>query len=124
MRAIRIASAALLSISALALSAPAAVARDHGHNMTPFGFSVLPSTVAAGSEVKLHVNRDGDCKGPARVTSVVFDTVVIPAGRSWATAVVDRDYVLAAAGLLAPEHPSVAVSLLRSRLPTVRPISH
>ena len=91
MRAIRIASAVLLGISALAFSAPAAVARDDGHNITPFGFSVLPSTVAAGSEVKLHVNRDGDCKGPARVTSVVFDTVVIPAGRSWATAVVDRD---------------------------------
>jgi uncharacterized protein (TIGR01319 family) len=31
-----------------------------------------------------------------------------------ATAVVDRNYVLAAAGLLAPEHPSVAVALLRS----------
>jgi hypothetical protein len=41
-----------------------------------------------------------------------------------ATAVVDRDYVLAAAGLLAPEHPSVAVTLLRSRLPTVPSNSH
>ncbi|MCD9879292.1 hypothetical protein [Streptomyces guryensis] len=91
MRAIRIASAALLGIGVLALTSPAAVARDDGHNFAPFGFSVLPSTVAAGSQVKLHVNRDGDCKGPATVHSVVFDTVVIAPGRSWATAVVDRD---------------------------------
>jgi uncharacterized protein (TIGR01319 family) len=41
-----------------------------------------------------------------------------------ATAVVDRDYVLAAAGLLAAEHPSVAVALLSSRLPTVPSVSH
>jgi uncharacterized protein (TIGR01319 family) len=41
-----------------------------------------------------------------------------------ATAVVDRDYVLAAAGLLAAEYPSAAVALLRSRLPTVPSISH
>jgi len=41
-----------------------------------------------------------------------------------ATVVVDRDYVLAAAGLLAAEHPSAAVPLLRQRLPTVPSISH
>ena len=41
-----------------------------------------------------------------------------------ATAVVDRDYVLAAAGLLAAEHPAAAVGLLRQRLPTVPSISH
>ncbi|GAA3807744.1 lipoprotein [Streptomyces coacervatus] len=91
MHAIRIASAALLGFSALALTAPSAAARDDGHNITPFGFSVLPSTIAPGGQVKLHVNRDGECKGPARVTSVVFDTVVIPPGRSWATAQVDWD---------------------------------
>ena len=39
-----------------------------------------------------------------------------------ATAVVDRDYVLAAAGLLAAEHPAAAVGLLQ-RLPTVPSIS-
>jgi uncharacterized protein (TIGR01319 family) len=35
------------------------------------------------------------------------------------TTVVDRDYVLAPAGLLAAEHPSAALALLQSRLPTV-----
>ncbi|OLE25930.1 MAG: glutamate mutase [Actinobacteria bacterium 13_1_20CM_3_71_11] len=36
-----------------------------------------------------------------------------------AIAVVDRDYVLAPAGLLAPEYPDAALALLRSRLPNV-----
>ena len=40
-----------------------------------------------------------------------------------ATVVLDRDYVLAAAGLLAEEHPAVAVALLGS-LPTVPLTSH
>jgi uncharacterized protein (TIGR01319 family) len=40
-----------------------------------------------------------------------------------ATAVVDADYVLAAAGLLAAEYPVAAVALLRSRLLTVPLIS-
>jgi len=91
MHAIRVASAALLGIGALAFSAPAAVARGDGHNITPFAFSVLPSTVAAGGQVTLHVNRDGDCKGPATVRSAVFDTVTIRPGRSWAQAKVDWD---------------------------------
>ena len=40
-----------------------------------------------------------------------------------ATVAVDRDYVLAPAGLLAAEHPDAALALLRSRLPTVPMIS-
>ena len=57
MRAIRVASAALLGAGALAFSAPAAVAKDT--DITPFGFSVLPSTVARG--------RTGDpAAGPQR----------------------------------------------------------
>lgn len=93
MRAIRVASAALLGVSALAFSAPAAVAKGDGnHNITPFGFSVLPSTIAAGGQVTLQVERnDGGCKGPATVSSGVFDTVTIPRGRSSATAMVDWD---------------------------------
>jgi hypothetical protein len=90
MRAIRVASAALLGACALTLSAPAAVASGGG-NITPFGFSVLPSTIAAGGQVTLQLNRDGGCKGPATVTSAVFDTVTIPRGRSTATATVDWD---------------------------------
>ncbi|MCI3278007.1 hypothetical protein [Streptomyces cylindrosporus] len=87
MRAIRVASAALLGACALAVSAPAAVAG----NITPFGFSVLPSTIAAGGQVTLQLNRDGGCKGPATVTSAVFDTVTIPTGQSSRTAMVDWD---------------------------------
>ncbi|MDH6220728.1 hypothetical protein [Streptomyces pseudovenezuelae] len=90
MRAIRVASAALLGISALALSAPAAVASGGG-NITPFGFSVLPSTIAAGGQVTLQLNRDGGCRGAATVTSGVFDTVTIRPGQSSATAMVDWD---------------------------------
>ncbi|MBY8339065.1 hypothetical protein LXH13_34525 [Streptomyces spinosirectus] len=91
MRAIRVASAALLGLGALALSAPAALAKGDGHDITPFAFTVLPSTVAAGGHVTLHVNRDGDCRGPATVRSAVFDTVVIRPGQSWGAATVDRD---------------------------------
>lgn len=93
MRAIRVASAALLGISALALSAPAALAKGDGnHNITPFGFTVLPSTIAAGGQVTLQLDRDqGGCKGPATVSSGVFDTVRIPPGQSSATAMVDWD---------------------------------
>lgn len=93
MRAIRVASAALLGVSALALSAPVAVAKGDGdHNITPFGFAVLPSTIAAGGQVTLQVQRDnGGCKGSATVSSGVFDPVTIPSGRSSATAMVDWD---------------------------------
>ncbi|MHC3467495.1 hypothetical protein ACYF6T_02160 [Streptomyces sp. 7R007] len=87
MRAIRVASAALLGAGALVCSAPAAVAG----NVTPFGFSVLPSTIAAGGQVTLQLDRDGGCRGAATVTSAVFDTVTIAQGRSSATAKVDWD---------------------------------
>jgi len=91
MRAIRVASAALLGLTALTFAAPAAVAKSD-NNITPFGFSVLPSTVAPGGEVTLLLERDhGGCKGSATVTSAVFDTITIPSHRSQATAVVDWD---------------------------------
>ncbi|MBE8476363.1 hypothetical protein [Streptomyces justiciae] len=91
MRAIRVASAALLGVGALALSAPAAVASGGG-NITPFGFSVMPSTIAAGGQVTLQLDRDsGGCTGSATVSSGVFDTITIPGNRSSATAVVDWD---------------------------------
>ncbi|MET7686829.1 hypothetical protein ABZT06_02340 [Streptomyces sp. NPDC005483] len=91
MRAIRVASAALLGVTALAFSAPAAVATGDT-TITPFGFSVLPSTIAAGGQVALLLERNhGGCKGPATVTSAVFDTVTIPSHKSYATTGVDRD---------------------------------
>jgi hypothetical protein len=90
MRAIGAASAALLGVTTLTVSAPAAVAS--GGYITPFGFTVLPSTVPAGGQVTLWLDRnDGGCKGPATVTSAAFDTVTIPRGRSQATAAVDWD---------------------------------
>ncbi|MEU6372689.1 hypothetical protein [Streptomyces sp. NPDC046909] len=94
MRAIRVASAALLGVSALALSSPAAVAAvaKGDNNITPFGFSVLPQTIAAGGQVTLQLDRDnGGCVGSATVSSGVFDTITIPGNRSSATAVVDWD---------------------------------
>ncbi|MCH5670994.1 hypothetical protein [Streptomyces gilvus] len=87
MRAIRVAAAALLGVSALAFCAPAALAGT----ITPFGFSVLPSSVAPGGEVALRLQRDGGCGGPATVSSAVFDTVAIPRGSSVATATVYWD---------------------------------
>ncbi|MER6674148.1 hypothetical protein [Streptomyces sp. NPDC000983] len=91
MRAIRVASAALLGLTALTLAAPAATARGED-DITPFGFSVLPSTIAAGGQVTLRVDRhDGGCKGPAIVSSAVFDSVKIHKHQSQATAVVDWD---------------------------------
>ncbi|MGW0822869.1 hypothetical protein [Streptomyces sp. NPDC002845] len=87
MHAIRAASAALLGVAALTLTAPASQAAVAG-DITSFGFSLSPSTVAAGGQVTLHV--DG-CKSDTTVSSGVFDTVTIPKWQSSATATVDRD---------------------------------
>lgn len=85
MRAIRVASAALLTASALALSAPAASAAAVGEeNVTAFGFSISPKTVAAGGQVTLNV--DGCDDGDTKVTSGVFDDTTIPKGQKSATA--------------------------------------
>ncbi|NJP48649.1 hypothetical protein HCJ93_00810 [Streptomyces sp. SBST2-5] len=110
MHAIRVASAALAGAGALTLASapvagaetaagapPAAVSHvgrapvlDGG--ITPFGFEVKPNIVEPGDTVGLRVERDdGGCKGRAKVSSAVFDTVTIPPRRSTATAVVDRD---------------------------------
>lgn len=90
MRAIPVASAALLGACALTSCVPVADAAGHGTG-TPFGFRVQPSTIAPGGEVTLSVDRaDGRCKGPATVSAPVFDAVTIPPGHTSATAVVDR----------------------------------
>ncbi|BBC38379.1 uncharacterized protein SGFS_096730 [Streptomyces graminofaciens] len=87
MRAIRVASAALLGATALCLTPPAAHAAPTG-DITSFGFSVLPSTIAAGGQVTLRVD---NCDSHTTVSSGVFDTVTIPKGQSSATAKVDWD---------------------------------
>lgn len=98
MRAIRVASAALLGVGALALCAPAILAndgddggQDSGRESASLGFRVTPSTVAAGGRVNLHLNRDDSCRGAATVSSGLFDTVRIPAGQDSGTATVNRD---------------------------------
>ncbi|MEV7277420.1 hypothetical protein [Streptomyces sp. NPDC093111] len=99
MRAIRVASAALLAAplaaTALVLAAPAALAEDGGgpndgtgHGITSFGYSVTPQTVAPGGTVTLKA--DG-CEVPSvTVESGVFDTVTLTEGRQ-STAIVDFD---------------------------------
>ncbi|MFD5427544.1 hypothetical protein [Streptomyces sp. NPDC127084] len=94
MRAIPIASAALLGAAALALTMPTATAAatDSGGaagsaRQQPFSFAVSPSTVAPGGQVTLTVS---GCNSPATASSGVFDTVTIPAGMT-GTAMVDSD---------------------------------
>ncbi|MGJ5830882.1 hypothetical protein [Streptomyces ossamyceticus] len=87
MRAIRVASAVLLGVTALSLTAPAAHAAPAG-DITSFGFSVVPSTVAPGGDVTLRVE---GCRSRTTVSSAVFDTVTIPRGHSSARATVDWD---------------------------------
>ncbi|GAA3871026.1 lipoprotein [Streptomyces lacrimifluminis] len=88
MHAIRVASAALLGVTALTFTAPAARAVVMDNDVTSFGFSVVPSTIAAGGQVTLRV--DG-CNDDTRVSSGVFDPVTVPKGHSSATAKVDWD---------------------------------
>ncbi|WP_328492532.1 hypothetical protein OHS59_07090 [Streptomyces sp. NBC_00414] len=93
MHAIRVASAALLGMTALTLATPVAVAEGDGdqerdRNITSFGFNVSPSTIAAGGRVTLSVN---GCKKEAKVSSGVFDTVTLHKGQSTASATVDWD---------------------------------
>ncbi|MFF5044204.1 hypothetical protein [Streptomyces nigra] len=85
MRAIRVASAALLGVSALVVSAPAAHASG---DSSGFWARVVPGTVEPGGRVRLHAN---GCDQSVTVSSGVFDTVVIPRWRTTARVTVDRD---------------------------------
>ncbi|UNM12702.1 hypothetical protein J4032_15285 [Streptomyces formicae] len=95
MRAIPIASAALLGAAALALTTPTASAADADSaggaagaaRKQPFSFAVTPSTVVPGGRVTLTVT---GCPTSAAASSGVFDTVTIPPGQTGA-ATVDRD---------------------------------
>jgi hypothetical protein len=90
MRAIRVASAALLGVASLAPTAPTAAAAD-GRLTQPF-FTVTPSTVAPGGRVALSAS---GCTTTATATSGVFDAVTISPGTS-TTALVDSDARLGA----------------------------
>ncbi|MFB7862970.1 hypothetical protein [Streptomyces sp. NPDC056069] len=93
MRAIRAAAAALLAVAPLVIVAPPASAEDDGfpkegtgHDITSFGFSVTPETVAPGGTVTL--TSDG-CEVPTvTVTSGIFETVTLNEGHQ-GTATVD-----------------------------------
>ncbi|MFD7227659.1 hypothetical protein [Streptomyces sp. NPDC059881] len=92
MRAIPVASAALLGAASLALSAPTAMADTAGGaagdaRKQPFSFAVTPSTVAPGGSVRLTVS---GCNTTATASSGVFDTVTIPP-RQTGTATIDWD---------------------------------
>lgn len=90
MRSIHVASVALLSTAAFALAAPMASANDGGTtpNVTSFGFTVSPTTVAAGGTVTLNAT---ECQEPlVKVSSGVFDAVELNEGKS-ATVKVDAD---------------------------------
>ncbi|MFG3041659.1 hypothetical protein ACGFYZ_32635 [Streptomyces sp. NPDC048330] len=88
MRAIRAASAALLGAVAAVAAAPVALADEGERNITSFGFSVTPATIAPGGTVTL--TSEG-CEVPSvTVTSGVFDTVTLTEGRP-GTATVDVD---------------------------------
>jgi hypothetical protein len=76
MRTIRAASAALLGATALALTAPVALAAEDG---TATLFTVSPSTVAPGGRVALSAS---GCPTTATASSAVFDTVTIRPGTS------------------------------------------
>ncbi|MET7617734.1 hypothetical protein [Streptomyces sp. NPDC005408] len=85
MRAIRAASAALLGVASLALTAPIATAADHQASSPVF--SVTPSTVSPGGRVTLSAS---GCNTTSTASSGVFDTVSISPGSS-ATVTVDLD---------------------------------
>ncbi|MFJ8660718.1 hypothetical protein [Streptomyces sp. NPDC093795] len=88
MRAIRAASAALLSAAAVVVVAPTALAGEEDPDITSFGFSVTPEKVAPGGTVTL--TSDG-CEVPSvTVTAGVFDTVTLEEGRP-GRATVDLD---------------------------------
>ncbi|MFF9852074.1 hypothetical protein [Streptomyces litmocidini] len=88
MRVIRAASAALLGAVALVTVAPLATADEDDRDITSFGFSVTPATIAPGGTVTL--TSDG-CEVPSvTVTSTVFETVTLNEGRP-GTATVDLD---------------------------------
>ena len=91
MRAIRVASAALLGVIALTSCTPAAVA-DDDHYVMSTGYGVQPATIAAGGLVTLQVDRKSSgCNSSVKVSSAVFETVTISSGSSSGTATIDLD---------------------------------
>ncbi|MDJ0463655.1 hypothetical protein [Streptomyces sp. H27-C3] len=77
--ALRVASTALLGVAALSFAVPMAVAEDGNNNITSFGFTVTPSTIAAGGTVTLNAT---ECQVPTvKVMAPVFDDVTLKEGK-------------------------------------------
>ncbi|MGV9245290.1 hypothetical protein [Streptomyces sp. NPDC003710] len=87
MRAIRVASVALLGVTALGCAGPGTVSQGQG-NLNSFGYDLQPARIGPGERVNLPVK---GCDDNATVHSDAFDTVTIPKGRTYATAVVNRN---------------------------------
>ncbi|MGY0021942.1 hypothetical protein [Streptomyces sp. cg35] len=82
MRSISVLSSALVSLTVIGLASPAAVADDGGTqpDVTSFGFTVSPRTVAAGGTVTLSST---ECDVPTvHVTAPIFDNVELNEGHS------------------------------------------
>ncbi|WP_434589630.1 hypothetical protein [Streptomyces sp. A5-4] len=72
-------STALLGIAALSFAVPVAAAEDGNNNITSFGFTVAPSTIAAGGTVTLNAT---ECQVPTvKVMAPVFDDVTLNEGK-------------------------------------------
>ncbi|MFJ9038925.1 hypothetical protein ACIRF8_20310 [Streptomyces sp. NPDC102406] len=84
MHAIRAASAAALSCTALALTVPSAAAGD----AESFQVSASPTTIAAGGQVTLSQR---GCTGRTTVTAGIFDTVPLGGEKSSESVTVDED---------------------------------
>lgn len=82
-------TAAIAAVAALVVAtAGPSVADESGNNITSYGFTVSPSTVAPGGRVTLNAT---GCEVPSvRVTSGIFDDTVLEEGRP-ATVGVDRE---------------------------------
>ncbi|MGD6740926.1 hypothetical protein ACOKM3_03680 [Streptomyces sp. BH106] len=84
MHAIRAASATVLSLAALSLTAPTA----HAEDSDSFRPSISPTTIAAGGKVTLSAS---GCPGDTKVTAGIFDSVTIPADEGSRSVPVDWD---------------------------------
>ncbi|MER6126636.1 hypothetical protein ABT173_29300, partial [Streptomyces sp. NPDC001795] len=88
MRAIRVASAALLGIGALALTGCTGPVANGDGGIGGFGYNVQPASVEPGGRLNLPVQ---GCNDNATVYSGAFEAVTIPRGRGSGTALVDRN---------------------------------
>jgi hypothetical protein len=88
MHAIRVATAALLGVTPLALAAPTAYASAPAGHREHFEAEVSPTSVGPGGEVTLTVS---GCKGVTTVTAGIFDTATIRKGTREASITVDED---------------------------------